>query len=146
MFAPQLLKLVNRLIDLTERELVLIKEMKLTDATTLTKEKEPLVTLYQNCIDKIKVDANIRQVLKAWDQFDDLKERVAFLDELNTDHERSIKRVERAQSRFVERMQETALNVMQPVHNYNKQGYMVNRQRHYAKQGGGSLATLDQSL
>ena len=146
MFAPQLLKLVNRLIDMTEKEVMLIKKMRITEANAITTEKEPLVILYQNCVDKIKVDQNIRNTLKVWDQFETMKERVDFLNDLNTEHERCIKRVERAQSSFVERMQEKALNVMQPVQNYNNRGYMVNRQRHYAKQGGGSLATLDQSL
>ncbi len=146
MFAPQLLKLINRLIEMTEKELSLVKEMKVTEANVITTEKEPLVKLYQNCIDKIKVDQKIRDTLKVWDQFDVMKERVSFLDELNTEYERCIKRVERAQSKFVARMQEKALNVMQPVQNYNNRGGMVNRQHYYAKQGGGSLATLDQSL
>ncbi len=146
MFAPQLLKLVNRLIEMTDKELALIKKMKISEASVITTEKEPLVTLYQNCIEKIKVDHSVRHTIKAWDQFITLKERVTFLGKLNKEHERCIKRVERAQCQFLELIQEKALNSIQPVRNYDNRGYMVNRQQYYAQQGGGSLATLDQSL
>lgn len=146
MFAPQLLKLVNRLIEMTEKELALIKKMKITEVSVMTTEKEPLVTLYQDCIDKIRVDPSLKNTLKAWDQFPILQERIIILASINKEHERCIKRVERAQSRFLEHIQAKALNIMQPVHNYDNRGHMVNRQQHYAKQGGGSLATLDQSL
>tara|TARA_R110002095_G_scaffold199244_1_gene178974 strand:- start:4609 stop:5049 length:441 start_codon:yes stop_codon:yes gene_type:complete len=146
MFAQQLLKLVDRLIEMTQEELVLLKKMKIKEAGVITTEKEPLVTLYQNCIDKIKVDKAMASLLKKWEKFELLKERIAFLGDLSVEHELYIKRFEKAQSRFVRMMQETVLDVVQPVQNYNNRGYVVNRQQHYAKQGGGSLAALDQAL
>lgn len=146
MFAPQLLKLVNRLIEMTEKEMHLLQGMKINEASLVTSEKEPLVNLYQSCVEKIKNDERTRHHLKTWEGFAELKSRVAVLGDLNGDHERSLKRVERAQRRFVQSLQEKALNMVQPVKSYNKRGYVVSGQQHYIKQGGGSLAALDQSL
>jgi hypothetical protein len=146
MFSQQLLKLVERLIEMTQEELVLLKQMKIKEAGIITTEKEPLVTLYQNCIQKIKVDKAMATLVKQWEKFELLKERIAFLGELSVEHELYIKRFEKAQSRFVRMMQETVLDTVQPVQNYNNRGSMVNRQKYYAKQGGGSLSALDQAL
>lgn len=146
MFAQQLLKLVERLIEMTQEELVLLKQMKIKEAGVVTTEKEPLVSLYQNCIEKIRVDKGMTALVKKWEKFSLLKERIAFLGDLSEEHELYIKRFEKAQSRFVRLMQEAVLDTVQPVQNYNNRGYVVSRQKHYAKQGGGSLAALDQTL
>ena len=146
MFAQQLLKLIERLIEMTQEELALLKKMKIKEAGVITLEKEPLVTLYQSCIDKLRVDKVMATSLKKWENFASLKERVGFLGDLSTEHELYIKRFEKAQSRFVKIMQETVLETVQPVQNYNNRGCVINRQHLYAKQGGASLAALDQDL
>lgn len=146
MFAQQLLKLVERLIEMTQEELILLKKMKVKEAGVITTEKEPLVSLYQNCIDKVRTDEGMASSLKKWEKFDILKERIIVLGELSAEHELYIKRFEKAQARFVRMMQETVLDAVQPVQNYNNRGSVVNRQHYYAKQGGGSLAALDQAL
>ena len=146
MFQQQLLKLVNRLIDMTETELDLIKAMDLKAAARLTDEKDPLVKLYQECVHKVESDPETKAKLKAWPQFQELKDRIIYLNELSQSYETWIKRIEKSQQSFVERMQEKMLNVMQPVKSYNKRGHMNSRQAHYIKQGGGSIATLDQTL
>lgn len=146
MFAPQLLKLVNRLIEMTEAELVLLKDMNVKDTARISTEKEPLIVLYQNCTDKIKTDEKTRKTLKAWEHFPLLKERVAALGDLSEEHGIYIKRIEQSQSNFVSMMQEKMLSVVQPIKNYNNRGHMVNRQQYYARQGGGATSTLDQAL
>lgn len=146
MFQKQLLKLVNRLIEMTETELALIKTMDLTAAAALTKEKDPLVLLYQDCVHKLSVDQKARDSFKNWPQFSELKQRVAVLDELSDDYEQWIKQIEKSQSNFIEIIQEKVLNVVHPVKSYNKRGVMNSRQAHYIKQGGGSMATLNRAL
>ncbi len=146
MFAQQLLKLINRLIELTEQEMDLLIEMDLSAASRITQTKEPFVSLYQDCAQKISTDEEIREMLRSWSHFSELSEKIIALDNLNKVHETCLKRVERSQTRFITTIQEKILNVMQPVNNYNKRGYVTSKRMHYMKQGGGSMATLDQAL
>lgn len=146
MFQQQLLKLVNRLIEMTASELDLLKQMDLQAAAKLTDEKDPLVRLYQECVIKINNDPQTREKLKAWPYFPELKKRVDELDSLVSEYEVWIKRIERSQRNFAEKLQEKMSQFMQPVKSYNKRGYMNSRQSHYKRQGGGLIATLDQSF
>ncbi len=146
MFETQLLKLVNRLIDMTEKELALVKKRELIAAAAMTEEKDPLVQLYQQCVTKMHNDRDTFEQVKAWSGFAELKDRIFTLDELSKEYEAWIRSIEKSQRTFVEQIQEKVLNVVSPLKSYNKQGGLTNRANHYVKLGGGSIATLDQSL
>ena len=146
MFGPQLLKLIEKLQSMTMAELAHLKKMEVKQASYIAEEKDPLVTLYQQCIAKISNDEETRNILKVWDKFDLLKAKVAEFAELNAEHEIVIKRVLGAHSRFVDMIQENMLDIEKPVNSYNNYGQIVNKKQHFQGSVGVSLNTLDQNF
>ncbi len=134
MFIPQLLKLIDKLFNMTEQEMRLIQMMQIKKATHIAKEREHLVQLYHGCLFKIENDQNIQQQLKHSDEAHRIKQEILRLSDLLSRYDRILKRVERSKATFLQNTQKSFMHKDHKVKRYDKEGYISDDFKPFIKQ------------
>jgi hypothetical protein len=146
MFIKQLLKLLNKLITMTEQECTLNEAMRLKEAALIAAEKASLMQLYQSCVQKIATCPNTQGELKESGLLTDIRTKVKELGHLLESNQRIARRVFKAQERFVERLQKEVLAESPVVKSYTPQGLVKGYALPYSQHPAHAAKTLNQVL
>lgn len=128
---PELFKTLDKLIELTQAEVILMRDMKLQESKHLIEDKENCLKGFVAQLDQLRSLSQNGYKMPPKDK-DRLQEKLTHLQGLSEENNKHLDRFARAQERFLSQLQ-TSASGTQPIKGYRANGHRDARPQNTTK-------------